>query len=121
MVVVGVANTAAFVRDGAVVFEQNKMLLPTYDVFDESRYFQPAEKQCTFAFGSENLGITICEDAWNDVAFWPRQRYERDPITEIVGQGSSVLINISASPYNLDKRELRIEMLRSIAVRHSGR
>ena len=114
----GVANTAAFVRDGAVVFEQNKMLLPTYDVFDESRYFQPAEKQCTFAFGAENLGITICEDAWNDVAFWPRQRYERDPITEIVGQGSSVLINISASPYNLDKRELRIEMLRSIAVRH---
>ena len=55
----GVANTAAFVRDGAVVFEQNKMLLPTYDVFDESRYFQPAEKQCTFAFGAENLGITI--------------------------------------------------------------
>jgi NAD+ synthase (glutamine-hydrolysing) len=114
----GVANTAAFVRDGAVVFEQNKMLLPTYDVFDESRYFQPAEKQCTFAFGAENLGITICEDAWNDVDFWPRQRYERDPITEIVGQGSSVLINISASPYNLDKRALRFEMLRSIAIRH---
>jgi NAD+ synthase/NAD+ synthase (glutamine-hydrolysing) len=105
-------------RDGKVAFEQSKMLLPTYDVFDESRYFQPAEKQCTFAFGPEQLGITICEDAWNDVGFWPKQLYERDPVNEIVGQGSSVLINISASPYTLDKRTLRFEMLRSIAVRH---
>ena len=112
------ANTAAFLRDGVVAFEQNKMLLPTYDVFDESRYFQPAEKQSTFAFGAEMLGITICEDAWNDVGFWPKQLYERDPINEIVQQGSSVLINISASPYNLDKRALRFEMLRSIALRH---
>jgi NAD+ synthase (glutamine-hydrolysing) len=113
-----VANKAALLRDGAVVFEQSKMLLPTYDVFDESRYFQPAEKQCTFAFGAETLGITICEDAWNDVGFWPVQLYERDPITEIVEQGSSVLINISASPYTLDKRALRVDMLRSIALRH---
>ena len=113
-----VANKAALIRDGKVVFEQSKMLLPTYDVFDESRYFQPAEKQSTFALGSETLGITICEDAWNDVEFWPKQRYERDPINEIVEQGSSVLINISASPYNLEKRELRFDMLRSIAVRH---
>jgi NAD+ synthase (glutamine-hydrolysing) len=113
-----VANKAALIRDGKVVFEQSKMLLPSYDVFDESRYFRPAEKQSTFAFGSETLGITICEDAWNDVAFWPKQRYERDPINEIVEQGSSVLINISASPYNLDKRALRFDMLRSIAVRH---
>jgi NAD+ synthase (glutamine-hydrolysing) len=113
-----VANKAALIRDGKVVFEQSKMLLPTYDVFDESRYFQPAEKQSTFALGAETLGITICEDAWNDVEFWPKQRYERDPINEIVEQGSSVLINISASPYNLEKRELRFDMLRSIAVRH---
>jgi NAD+ synthase (glutamine-hydrolysing) len=113
-----VANKAALIRDGKVVFEQSKMLLPTYDVFDESRYFQPAEKQSTFALGPETLGITICEDAWNDVEFWPKQRYERDPINEIVEQGSSVLINISASPYNLEKRELRFDMLRSIAVRH---
>jgi NAD+ synthase (glutamine-hydrolysing) len=113
-----VANKAALIRDGKVVFEQSKMLLPTYDVFDESRYFQPAEKQSTFALGSETLGITICEDAWNDVEFWPKQLYERDPINEIVEQGSSVLINISASPYNLEKRELRFDMLRSIAVRH---
>jgi NAD+ synthase (glutamine-hydrolysing) len=113
-----VANKAALIRDGRVVFEQSKMLLPTYDVFDESRYFQPAEKQSTFGFGAETLGITICEDAWNDVGFWPVQLYERDPITEIVEQGTSVLINISASPYTLDKRTLRFEMLRSIALRH---
>jgi len=113
-----VANKAALLRDGKVAFEQSKMLLPTYDVFDESRYFQAAEKQCTFAFGAEMLGITICEDAWNDVGFWPKQMYERDPVNEIVEQGSSVLINISASPYNLDKRALRVDMLRSIAVRH---
>src|SRR5277367_2642843 len=113
-----VANKAALLRDGGVAFEQSKMLLPTYDVFDESRYFQPAEKQCTFAMGAEKLGITICEDAWNDVGFWPKQLYERDPIAEIVEQGSNVLINISASPYNLEKRTLRFDMLRSIAVRH---
>jgi NAD+ synthase/NAD+ synthase (glutamine-hydrolysing) len=113
-----VANKAALLRDGAIAFEQSKMLLPTYDVFDESRYFHPAETQSTFAFGQETLGITICEDAWNDVEFWPKQMYERDPITEIVEKGSGVIINISASPYNLDKRALRFEMLRSIAVRH---
>jgi NAD+ synthase (glutamine-hydrolysing) len=113
-----VANSAALLRDGRVVFEQSKMLLPTYDVFDESRYFQPAEQQSTFALGAETLGITICEDAWNDVGFWPKQLYERDPITEIVAKGSSVIINISASPYTLDKRALRFDMLRSTAVRH---
>jgi NAD+ synthase/NAD+ synthase (glutamine-hydrolysing) len=113
-----VANTAALLRDGRVVFEQSKMLLPTYDVFDESRYFQAAERQFTFAFGAELLGITICEDAWNEAGFWPKQLYERDPVNEIVQQGSSVLINISASPYTLDKRTLRFEMLRSIALRH---
>jgi NAD+ synthase/NAD+ synthase (glutamine-hydrolysing) len=94
------------------------MLLPTYDVFDESRYFQPAEKQCVFGFNGEQLGITICEDAWNDKNFWAKQRYERDPITEIIGQGTTVLLNISGSPYSLDKRALRFEMLRSIALNH---
>src|ERR1700720_4612681 len=113
-----IANKAALLCGGRIIFEQSKMLLPTYDVFDESRYFQPAEKQSTFGFGAETLGITICEDAWNDVGFWPVQLYERDPITEIVEQGTSVLINISASPYTLDKRTLRFEMLRSIALRH---
>jgi NAD+ synthase (glutamine-hydrolysing) len=111
-----IANKAAFLCGGRVVFEQSKMLLPTYDVFDESRYFQPAERQSVFGFNGEQLGITICEDAWNDKNFWASRRYDRDPVAELVGQGTTLLLNISASPYTIDKRALRFEMLRSIAV-----
>ena len=113
-----IGNKAALVCDGRVVFEQSKMLLPTYDVFDESRYFQPADKQYVFGLHGEQLGITICEDAWNDENFWAQQLYDRDPVNEIVRQGTTVLLNISASPYTLDKRALRFEMLRSIALSH---
>jgi len=113
-----IANKAALICGGRVVFEQSKMLLPTYDVFDESRYFQPAEQQFVYGFGGEQLGITICEDVWNDKNFWANCRYDRDPVTEIIGQGTTVLVNISASPYTIDKRSLRFEMLRSIAINH---
>ena len=110
-----VANKAALLCGGRVVFEQSKMLLPTYDVFDESRYFQPADKQVVYNFKNEKLGITICEDVWNDPNFWPTRLYERDPVVELSKQGTSVLLNISASPYTIDKRNLRFEMLRAIA------
>src|SRR5580700_8545564 len=113
-----IANKAALLCGGRIVFEQSKMLLPTYDVFDESRYFQPAEKQSTYDFGNEHMGITICEDAWNDKNFWPECRYDRDPVTELVVQGTTLLLNISASPYTIDKRSLRFDMLRSIAKSH---
>src|SRR5690348_11722881 len=113
-----IGNKAALICDGRVVFEQSKMLLPTYDVFDESRYFQPADRQYVFGLHGEQLGITICEDAWNDQNFWAQQLYDRDPVNEIVRQGTTVLLNISASPYTLDKRALRLEMLRSIALNH---
>jgi predicted amidohydrolase len=89
---------AALIQDGRVVFEQSKMLLPTYDVFDESRYFQPGEK-IVYGMGREQLGITICEDVWNDKNFWAKPRHARDPVTELVQQGTSILLNISASPY----------------------
>src|ERR1700693_4275314 len=112
-----VANKAALLCGGRVVFEQSKMLLPTYDVFDESRYFQPADKQVVYSFKDEKLGITICEDVWNDPNFWPTRLYERDPVVELSKQGISVLLNISASPYTIDKRNLRIEMLRAIAMK----
>jgi NAD+ synthase/NAD+ synthase (glutamine-hydrolysing) len=111
-----IANKAALICGGRVVFEQSKMLLPTYDVFDESRYFQPAGKQFAYGFGKEQLGITICEDVWNDKKFWAECRYDRDPVTELIAQGITVLLNISASPYTIDKRALRLEMLQSIAV-----
>ncbi len=115
---VGIANKAALIGGGKVLFEQSKMLLPTYDVFDESRYFQPATEQKVVEFCGDKLGITVCEDVWNDKNFWAVRRYDRDPVTELVGQGTSVLINISASPYTIDKRALRVDMLRSIAMNH---
>jgi NAD+ synthase/NAD+ synthase (glutamine-hydrolysing) len=113
-----IANKAALISEGRVVFEQSKMLLPTYDVFDESRYFQPASRQYVFGLSQEQLGITICEDVWNDKNFWSSPMYARDPVTELIAQGSSVLINISASPFTMDKRFLRLGMLRSLALHH---
>src|SRR4029077_13201965 len=112
-----VANKAALLCGGRVFFEQSKMLLPTYDVFDESRYFQPADKQVVYRFQDEKLGITICEDVCSDTNFCPTRLYERDPVVELSKQGTSVLLNISASPYTIDKRNLRFEMLRDIAMK----
>ena len=113
-----IANKAALISEGRVVFEQTKMLLPTYDVFDESRYFQPGDKQYVYGMGCEQLGITVCEDVWNDKNFWDKPLYARDPVAELISLGTSVLINLSASPYTLDKRFLRVDMLRSIAIHH---
>jgi NAD+ synthase (glutamine-hydrolysing) len=113
-----IANKAALICDGRVIFEQSKMLLPTYDVFDESRFFQPASRQYVYGLGQEQLGITICEDVWNDKNFWASPMYARDPVTELISQGSSILINISASPFTIDKRFLRLGMLRSLALHH---
>jgi NAD+ synthase (glutamine-hydrolysing) len=113
-----VANSAALIGRGKVMFEQRKMLLPTYDVFDESRYFQPAQTQHAFLLGAETLGITVCEDIWNDKNFWTQPLYARDPVTELVGKGSSIVLNISSSPYTIAKRAVRHDMLRAMASRH---
>jgi NAD+ synthase (glutamine-hydrolysing) len=112
------ANAAAFLANGQIKFTQRKMLLPTYDVFDESRYFQPAASQDILPFGGQKLGITICEDIWNDKAFWAKPLYDRDPVAELIAKSASLLINISASPYTIDKRSLRIDMLRALAKTH---
>ena len=111
-------NAAALLAEGRIVFEQHKMLLPTYDVFDESRYFQPAPSQQVFAFGGEKLGITICEDIWNDKNFWAKRLYEADPIVELLSQGTGIILNLSASPYTIEKRAVRFEMLRALARSH---
>ncbi len=113
-----IANKAALVCGGRIVFEQSKMLLPTYDVFDEYRYFQPAREQFVFPLASEQLGITICEDVWNDKNFWSKRLYDRDPVSELVGKGTTIILNISASPYTIDKRALRVDILRSLARQH---
>src|SRR5580658_5899951 len=113
-----VANCAALIADGRILFEQRKMLLPTYDVFDETRYFQPAHTQHVFPLNLAKLGVTICEDCWNDKSFWPQRLYDRDPVAELVSKGSTILLNLSSSPYTIDKRGLRHDMLRAIAIEH---
>ena len=113
-----VANCAALIGYGRVLFLQRKMLLPTYDVFDESRYFQPAHTQHATEFCGSRLGITICEDIWNDKQFWARPLYDRDPVAELVGKGAELIINISSSPFQAFKRDLRDKMLHSLAVHH---
>lgn len=108
-------NSAALLRDGRIDFIQSKMLLPTYDVFDEMRNFAPAKAQQLFSFCGQQLALTICEDAWNDKRFWNRRLYGIDPVEELVRAGGNVVLNISASPFWMGKRELRRDMLASIA------
>jgi NAD+ synthase (glutamine-hydrolysing) len=108
-------NSAALLRDGRIEFIQSKMLLPTYDVFDEMRNFAPAKSQRLFSFCGKQMALTICEDAWNDKHFWNRRLYGIDPVEELVRIGGNLVLNISASPFWLGKRELRRNMLASIA------
>ena len=113
-----VMNSAALVRDGKVAFVQHKRLLPTYDVFDEMRNFAPADHQELLPFCGKKMALTICEDAWNDKRFWHRPLYGVDPIEELMGAGGNFVLNISASPFWVGKRELRREMLGAIARRY---
>jgi NAD+ synthase (glutamine-hydrolysing) len=110
-------NTAAVLEGGKIVFRQNKMLLPSYDVFDETRYFEPAPKQFPLALGGVPTALTICEDAWNDKQFWERRHYSRDPVEELAHTGASTLISINASPYHMGKRALRREIFSTTARR----
>ena len=115
-----VMNSAALLMDGKVAFIQSKMLLPTYDVFDEMRNFAPARAQELFPFCGKRMALTICEDAWNDKQFWPRRLYTVDPIESLVQAGGNFVLNISASPFWIGKRELRRDMLASIARQHKA-
>jgi NAD+ synthase/NAD+ synthase (glutamine-hydrolysing) len=108
-------NSAALLQDGRVAFVQSKMLLPTYDVFDEMRNFAPAKSQALLPFCGKQIALTICEDAWNDKHFWNRRLYPFDPVEALLHAGGNLLLNISASPFWLGKRELRRSMLATIA------
>lgn len=114
----GLHNAAVLVQGGKQVFSQNKSLLPTYDVFDEARYFDPAESVDIMAFKGERLGISICEDAWTHDAFRARRLYDLDPVLELVRKGATLLINISASPFHLGKGNLRAGIMKQHAARH---
>jgi NAD+ synthase (glutamine-hydrolysing) len=112
-------NDAVLMQRGQLLFRQTKALLPTYDVFDEDRYFVPAAKQTIFPLLGKKLAVAICEDAWNDKQFWKHRLYSRDPVADLVAMGGDVLVNINASPFNMGKRALRREMLAAQARRHN--
>jgi NAD+ synthase (glutamine-hydrolysing) len=113
-----VMNSAALLQDGKIAFLQSKMLLPTYDVFDEMRNFAPARKQDLFPMSGKQMALTICEDAWNDKQFWDKRLYTVDPVEALIREGGNIVLNISASPFWIGKRELRRDMLASIARQH---
>jgi NAD+ synthetase len=111
-----VANAAAWLEGGKVAVDYAKILLPFYDVFDESRYFEPGASVAVHDFGGFRIGITVCEDVWNDKHFWTTRLYRRDPVEECVAAGANLLLNIASSPYNTEKIQLRYDMLRTIAT-----
>ncbi len=113
-----VMNSAALLREGKIAFLQSKMLLPTYDVFDEMRNFAPAKNQELFSFCGNRMALTICEDAWNDKQFWPKRLYTVDPVDALIQAGGNFVLNISASPFWIGKREFRRDLLASIARQH---
>ncbi len=111
-------NSAALLRSGRVERTFKKTLLPTYDVFDEDRYFEPAAEPQILELGKEVLGISICEDIWNDRDFWKRRRYHTDPVQELVAAGANAIINLSASPFTAGKQKHREAMLSGLAKKY---
>ncbi|WP_035348367.1 NAD+ synthase [Edaphobacter aggregans] len=125
-----VRNVAVLLSAGKVAFVQQKKLLPFYDVFDEQRYFEPAASQSLTEIAGQPIAITVCEDAWNDKGFWPRQLYPDDPVDALMRQWQAqsaaldghprLILNISASPFNQGKPQVRQRMLAAIAERHNA-
>ena len=113
----GLYNSAALIDGGRVTHIVRKSLLPTYDVFDERRYFDPATEVAPISFRGRTLGVSICEDIWNDADFWPARLYRADPIEALVQAGAEIILNLSASPYTIEKRHLRPRMLAATARR----
>ncbi|MCK6471050.1 MAG: NAD+ synthase [Planctomycetes bacterium] len=111
-------NAAAFIDEGEVKAVARKSLLPTYDVFDERRYFEPGTESTVFGFKGLRWGLTVCEDIWNDKDFWKTRMYDRDPIEEVVAEGADIILNISASPYFMGKQAVKEAMLSSLARKH---
>jgi NAD+ synthetase len=111
----GATNSAALLQNGKIVASRAKTLLPTYDVFDEDRYFEPATENSPVEFNGRKIGITICEDAWNDEDFWQDRRYRKNPPADLVRAGAEIIFNVSASPWHLGKNRTRHAMLGSLA------
>jgi NAD+ synthase (glutamine-hydrolysing) len=110
-------NAIALLQNGRLVATRAKTLLPTYDVFDEDRYFEPASENAPVDFNGIKIGLTICEDVWNDEDFWDERRYRRNPAAELVAAGASLIFNASASPWHIGKNQTRQEMLSKLATK----
>jgi NAD+ synthetase len=110
-----VTNAVALLQHGKVLATRTKTLLPTYDVFDEDRYFEPATENAPVAFNGVPIGLTICEDIWNDEDFWRDRRYPANPPMELAAAGAQILFNLSASPWHLGKNATRFGMLQCLA------
>ena len=111
-------NSVALLGNGSILTTRSKTLLPTYDVFDEDRYFEPATENIPVDFRGAKLGLTICEDVWNDEDFWRERRYRRNPAVELAANGANILFNISASPWHLGKNKTRFNMLSNLALKN---
>ncbi|WP_434565295.1 NAD+ synthase [Thermoanaerobacterium thermosaccharolyticum] len=111
-------NSALLLYNGKIIGQADKTLLPNYDVFDEQRYFEPAKSRTCFDFKGMRLAVNICEDIWNDKDFWERPRYDIDVLEEQYKLNPDIFINISASPYNLGKQELRTKMVKQISKKY---
>ena len=113
-----VMNSAALLSGGAITFQQSKMLLPNYDIFDEQRNFAPAAKQQLFKFSDRNVALTICEDAWNDKGFWPHRLYSVDPVEMLVREGADFILvavgDVEPCAVRVEERLLRICSRREI-------
>lgn len=111
-------NSTAFLRAGSIQHLFHKRLLPTYDVFDEVRYFEPGGQSDFLVIDGIRVGVTICEDLWNDEQFWGKRSYRINPLDELVEQGVDLIVNLSASPYSLNKQQLREAILQHAATRY---
>ncbi len=111
-------NSIALLNGGKIAQIFHKRLLPTYDVFDEHRYFAPGKENNCFSLAGVKIGVTICEDLWNDEEFWGRRSYQVNPIADLAKLEVDLIVNLSASPYSLGKQKLREAMLRHGATRY---
>jgi len=111
-------NSAVFFENGRILHQVNKSLLPAYDVFDESRYFEPGKNNFPLTWKGKKIGVTICEDVWNDKSIFPNRLYHTDPVEMLIQEGAGMLINISASVFHHGKPLFRSQMLSAIAMKY---
>jgi NAD+ synthase (glutamine-hydrolysing) len=112
-------NSAILFEDGNILHKVHKLLLPTYDIFDERRYFEPGGESSPYPYKGHKLGLTVCEDAWNDEDIFQRRIYDTDPVAQFIQAGTDLVINISASPYYLGRKKFRWNMFKFMARKYN--